>query len=592
MPEVGSTIQFGRYEVDLRAGELRRDNRRVKLQNQVFRLLITLLQHRGDVVTRDQLRTQIWPSSVFIDFDNGLNASVRKLRVVLGKPPGSGNTSSYIETVPRIGYRFIRAENEASIPERIRSIAILPFTNESGTDDLDYLCEGLTEALIDAVSEIRGIRKVIARNSVYRFKGRDPQEAGRELGVQAVVSGNVQPLGDHVLVRAELLSTSEGLRIWGTRHETPVREIPLIPSKIASALQVRLGARPDARIRNGAARRTTVNPEAYRLYLRGRYFWAKRPTAGCVDKAIEMFSAAVALDPAFALAHSGLADCYNTLGGWEMGVLEPEVALEKGKAAAHRALHLDPNLAEAHTSLGYCHLSYDWDWGSAEAEFKRAILLNPNYSHAHHWYSHLLVATGRMDESLQHSLRIIELDPLDMLINSHLAWHYHMTGNYQAEFEECRKLLEMEPHFHKAHYFMGLALEQLGCVREAVTSLQKSYDLSGSTVMLAALGHAQAAAGHRDKATGVLRTLQELSRNRYVSAYELGTIHVGLQDHEQALNCLEKAYIERSGWMPYLATDPTWSPLRGEARFQRLLRCVPNRTQNAVRASGSEPMGA
>jgi TolB-like protein len=294
MPDVESIIRFGQYEVDLRAGELRRNNRPVKLQNQVFRLLITLLQHRGEVVTRDQLKTQIWPSSVFIDFDNGLNAAVRKLRVVLGKPPGGRSNSSYIETVPRIGYRFISAENGRSIAGSVTSVAILPFTNESGTDDLDYLCEGLTEALIDAVSEIRGIRKVIARNSVYRFKGCDPQEAGRELGVQAVVSGNVQPLGDHVLVRAELLSTSEGLRIWGARYETPVGEIPLLPSKIASALRVRLGARPGARMRHGAARRTTINPEAYRLYLRGRYFWAKRPTAGCVDKAIEMFSAAVA----------------------------------------------------------------------------------------------------------------------------------------------------------------------------------------------------------------------------------------------------------------------------------------------------------
>ncbi|MGA8669854.1 MAG: winged helix-turn-helix domain-containing protein [Terracidiphilus sp.] len=577
MSEVEGIIRFDRYEVDLRAGELRRNNRPVKLQNQVFRLLLTLLRNRGQVWTRGQLKTQIWPPDVFIDSENGLNTAVRKLRVVLGKPPGSRTKSSYIETVPRVGYRFTPVENGRSIAERLNSVAILPFTNDSGNNDLEFLCEGLTEALIDAASQIRGVQRVIARNSVYRFKGRDPQEAGRELGVEAVVSGNVQTTSDRVLVRAELLSTTDGARIWSTRYETPLQDMPLLPSKLASALQVRFGSRVDARTRHGVAHRATTNPEAYRLYLRGRYFWAKRPTAGCVDKAIEMFSAAVALDPAFALAHVGLADCYNTLGAWEGGVLEPAVALEKGKAAAHRALHLQPNLAEAHTSLGYCHLSYDWDWRGAEVEFKRAILLNPNYSHAHHWYSHLLVAMGRMDEALQHSLRIIELDPLDMLINSHLAWHYHMTGDYQAEVEECRKLLEMEPQFHKAHYFMGLALEQLGCAREATTFLQKSYEISGSTVMLAALGHAHAAAGDRDKAVGVLRTLQELSKTRYVSAYELGTIHVGLQEHEQALQCLEEAYMERSGWMPYLANDPTLAPLRREARFQRLLRCVSNK---------------
>jgi TolB-like protein/tetratricopeptide (TPR) repeat protein len=577
MPEVEGIIRFDRYELDLRAGELRRNGRHVKLQNQAFRLLTTFVQRRGEVLTRDELRTKIWPSDVFIDFDNGLNAAVRKLRVVLGRP-SAGGSKSYIETVPRVGYRFISPENGKGIAGRLISVAVLPFTSDSDNADLDYLCEGLTEALIDAVSEIRGIEKVIARNSVYRFKGRDPQEAGRELGVQAVVRGNVQRVGDHVLVKSELLSTTEGLRIWGARYDTPVQEMPLLACTIASGLRVRLGSRPRAGMPHGAARRATSNPEAYRLYLRGRYFWAKRPKAGCVDKAIEMFSAAVALDPAFALAHVGLADSYNTLGAWEAGVLEPAVALEKGKAAANRALQLESNLAEAHTSLGYCHLSYDWDWGRAESEFKRAIALNPNYSHAHHWYSHLLVAMGRMDESLQHSLRIIELDPLDMLINSHLAWHYHMTGYYEDELEECRKLLEMEPNFHKAHYFMGLALEQLGCAREAVTALQKSYELSGSTVMLAALGHAYATARDRDKAVGVLRTLEELSKNRYVSAYELGMIHVGLQEHEKALDCLERAYVERSGWMPYLATDPALAPLRSEARFQRLLRCVSNRS--------------
>ena len=581
MPEVEGVIRFDQFEVDLRAGELRRNNRPVRLQNQVFRLLTKFLEHRGEVLTREQLRMHIWPSDVFVNFDNGLSAAVRKLRVVLGRPPGAKGNNSYIETVPRVGYRFISLENGTDTNTRhIVSVAILPFTSNSDSSDLDYLCEGMTEALINAVCEIRGIAKVIARNSAYRFKGRDPQEAGRELGVQAVVIGSVRPAGDHVLVRAELISTTQGLRLWGASYQPLIQELSLLPSTIALALRDRLGSKQRTGAPRSLSHRSTGNSEAYRLYLRGRYFWAKRPGAGYVEKAIELFDEAVALDPDFALAHVGLADCYNTLGAWEAGVLEPAIALERGKAAANRALQLDSNLAEAHTSRGYCHFHYEWDWGCAEAAFKRAISLNPNYSHAHHWYSHLLVAQGRMKESLEHSLRIIELDPFDLLINSHLAWHYHMGGHYEKELEESNKLLEMEPSFHKAHYFKGLALEQLGSIRDAVKALEKSYQLSGSTFMLSALGHACAVAGDRDKAVHILGTLKELSKSRYVAAYELGTIHVGLHEYEHALDCLERAYIERSGWIPYLPVDPTFAPLRSEPRFQRVLRSISNSRGN------------
>src|SRR5215472_1971419 len=274
MPESQHIIKFDRYELDLRAGELRRNSWPVKLPIQSFRLLVAFLRHRGEVLTRDHLRAQIWPSDVFIDFDNGLNAAVGKLRVVLGKPPGS-RSKSYIETIPRVGYRFIFPENAERAGQRFTSLAILPFTTNCNNSDLDCLCEGLTEALIEDISASRGVKKVIARNSVYRFKGRDPQEAGRELGVEAVVSGQVQPAGNNVIARAELLSAAEGLRLWGAQYQTHAHELPLLSSRIASALRDRMGWKLRSRSARSAPRRPT-DMEAFRLYLRGRYFWAKR----------------------------------------------------------------------------------------------------------------------------------------------------------------------------------------------------------------------------------------------------------------------------------------------------------------------------
>jgi DNA-binding winged helix-turn-helix (wHTH) protein/tetratricopeptide (TPR) repeat protein len=563
---------FGPYEIHLRACELRKSGRRVKLQDQPLRLLLCLLERRGEVITREELRQRLWSADTFVDFDTGLNAAIRKLRRVLGDAPGG---RSYVETVPRRGYRFLAADElPGSARAKVDSLAVLPFTTTDEGPDAEYFCEGMTEALIAAISELPGMRKVIARNSVYRYKGRDPQQAGRELGVHAVLIGSVSVKDNIVTVTAELLDTARGTRLWGGLQEHQIAALPAVSREIAGELFAKLRMKlRKAKKRAPAAR--AGNFQAYRLFLRGRYFWNKRPAAGCVDKAIELFKDAIALDPSFAPAYAGLADSYNTLGAWEAGAMAPNVAFRLGKDAATRALQLDPTLAEAHTSLGYSRLHFDWDWPAAEAEFAHAISVNPNYSHAHHWYSHLLMATGRNDDALQHSLRIIELDPLDLIINVHLAWHYQMAGQFLAALDESRKLVEMESSFHWGHFFVGLALEQMHDAGGAVAALEKSVDLSGgSTVMLSALGHAYAAAGARDRARNVLRQLEELSAHRYVSSYEIGLIHVALEEQNHALDCLEKAYGERSGWIPYLAVEPRLASLRGHPRFQQVVRRV------------------
>jgi TolB-like protein len=556
-------LRFGSFEFELDALELRKAGRLRPLQPLPARMLQVLAERPGRLVTRAELRRQLWGENTFVDFDVALNAAVRKLRLALGE---TRESPRHLETLARRGYR-LRLVDDHQTARRVTSLAVLPFGTTNA--ESEYLSDGITELIIQGVSQLAGIRKVIARSSVYRYRADDPLEVGRRFNVQAVLAGRVELTGDRIVVSAELLSSSDGHRIWGERYEWVATDAPLLPGEIVASVAEAIG---EPKHHRGAKARSFP---AYQLYLQGRYAWNKRPASGAVEKAIALFEESIWQDPGSALASVGLADSYNTLAAWESGSVAPRVGFEKAKEAATRALRLDPRSSEAHASLAYANLHYDWNLAAAERAFKRSLQLNANYSHAHHWYAHLLIAAGRVDEALAESRHLLELDPLDLIINVHLAWHYFMAGKPLDALHEARRVLDMERSFHWGWFFEGLALGELGERHDAVKKLERAVELSGrSTVMLSALGYACAAAGLPDEATRILHDLGDLARSRYVSAFEIALIHLALGDVDASFEWLDRAHDERSGWLPYLAMEPRLAPLRHDARFKRLLERI------------------
>jgi tetratricopeptide (TPR) repeat protein len=327
------------------------------------------------------------------------------------------------------------------------------------------------------------------------------------------------------------------------------------------------------RVAGGAAPHVTSktsNTEAYSLYLEGRYLWNKRQ-GDVVWQAIDRFERAISLDPSFAPAHAALASVYGTLGAWEFGVLPPAEALAKAKAAAMRALEIDPQLAAGHTAVGYTSLHFDWNADKACREFDQAIALNPAWVDAHHWHSHALCAAGRFDESLKSCRRIVQLDPVNPLMHAHVAWHHYMARDYAEALAQAEKVTRMEPGFHWGHFFAGWALERLGRGNEAVTTLKEAARCSSNNpVMLAGLGHALAATQDRRAALVVVRDLERLRGDKGLFAYEIGVIHASLDDMDEAFRWLSRAVEERSGWIAYLPRDPRLDALHSDPRFGRL----------------------
>jgi tetratricopeptide (TPR) repeat protein len=399
----------------------------------------------------------------------------------------------------------------------------------------------------------------------------DLREVGRALGVRALLTGKLTLRAGLLSISAELLDSTDLRHVWGGKYQRTLGEASGLQDDIANAIADELKLKLSPRPKRARARHTT-DLAAYQLYLQGRYWWNKRPTQGAVQQAIEFFKRAIAKDPGFALPYAGLADSYNTLAAWESGIMAPNVAFPMARAAASQALQADPTLAEAHTSLAYSEFHFGWNWQRAEEEFHRALSLNPNYAYCRHWYSHYLAAAGRIEESLAESIRIIELDPFDLIINVHLSWHYYMACQHAEALDQAERTLAMEPAFHWGYFFRGLALEQLQRPGDAVDSLRKAGELSGrSTVMASALGHAYATAGDHQSARELLATLKETSRQRYVSSYEIALIHVALGENDLAFDWLDRAFEERSGWMPYLNSEPRLDRLRTDPHMKELV---------------------
>jgi TolB-like protein/DNA-binding winged helix-turn-helix (wHTH) protein/Flp pilus assembly protein TadD len=629
-------VRFGLYEVDLDSGEMRKAGLKIQVQPQPLKVLEALLEHPGEVVTRDELRSRIWPSESFGDFDQAVNVAVAKLRSALGD---SADNPKFVETLSKRGYRFIAevsvidADARTKTPESasgsvpgtdpghqlqgaalapapkrrlwparwvivalavvlsllilavrlfrsngrgpagIRSLAVLPLENLSGDVSQNYFADGMTDELITDLAQISALR-VISRTSVMVYKGaRKPlPQIARELKVDAVVEGTVLRSGEQVRITAQLIDAASDKHLWSQSYEGELRDSLALQNRVARAIadQIRINLTPQEQAALNNVK--VVNPEAYQSYLKGRYFWNKR-TADGLKVALAFFNQAIEEDSKYARAYSGLADTYALLGDWQYAVMTPKEALPKAKAAVIKALELDSTLGEAHNSLAFVLDGFDWDLGSGEKEFRRAIELNPGYATAHHWYAWHLSLLGRYDEAIAEMRKAENLDPLSLIINADLAELLVLAHSYDESIRQSRKTIEMDPNFGLAHNQLAQAYLQKHMHDEAVAELQKAVQLSGgSPTCIANLARAYVASGRRSEAVKLLSELKRRSRPGFSLASEIAMIYTSLGDTDQAMNWLEKGYAER--FNPGVLLRPGFDPLRSDPRFQNLVRRI------------------
>jgi TolB-like protein/tetratricopeptide (TPR) repeat protein len=577
MPEGTRPVYaFGPFVLDVADGSLKRGSTPIPLTPKQFDLLIALVESAGRLVEKDVLLRAVWPD-VAVEEGN-LTKGVFGLRQALGEDGGS----PYIETVPRRGYRFVapvirlasppssEVSGKRDIPAE-NSVAVMPFADMSAARDQEFFCEGMAEEIINALGRVSGLR-VASATSSSRFKGRavDARAIGPELGVSWLLEGSVRKAGDTVRIAVQLVRAGDGFAAWSGRFDRRLDDIFTVQDDIAGMIAQTLTKRvgqQDAPLVTS----TTSSNEAYELYLEGRYLWNKRP-GDVVWQALDRFQRSIEKDPSFAPAHAALAAVYGTLGAWESGLLPPAEALARSKAAAARALELDPQLAAGHTAVGYSKLHFDWDPEGACRDLDQALALNPAWVDAHHWSSHALCAAGRFAESLNACRRIVELDPLNPLMHAHVAWHHYLSRDFGAALVQSERVLRMEPAFHWGHFFAGWALERLGRVSEAVTALREAVRCSGgSPVMRAGLGHALGVLQERDEALAIVGDLVDRRGDKGLFAYEIGIIHAALGDADEAFDWIDRAKRERSGWIAYLRVDPRLDQLRRTERFRQLL---------------------
>jgi TolB-like protein/DNA-binding winged helix-turn-helix (wHTH) protein/Flp pilus assembly protein TadD len=627
-----SVVRFGTYEVSLQSGEVRKSGLRIKVQQQPLKLLEILLEHPGEVVTREELRSRVWPNESFGDFDQALNIAIGKLRSALGD---SAENPRFIETLPKRGYRFIadvsvvdtdaRPKRQEPVagdlpatdpghkiqgiglavssqrrllptrwiivamalvlslailsvwlfrsralgPTGIRSIAVLPLENLSGDASQNYFADGMTDELITDLAQISALR-VISRTSVMVYKGarKSLPQIARELNVDAVVEGTVLRSGDQVRITAQLIEASTDKHLWSQSYEGELRDTLALQNRVASAIADQIRINLTPQEQAALKNVRVVNPEAYESYLKGRYFWNKR-TADGLKVALAYFNQAIEEDPKYAQAYSGLTDTYALLGDWQYAVMTPKEAFPKAKAAAIKALELDSMLGEAHNSLAFVLDGFDWDFDAAGKEFRRAIELSPGYATAHHWYAWHLSLLGRYDEAIAEMRKAENLDPLSLIINADLAELLVLAHSYDESIRQSRKTIEMDPNFALAHNQLAQAYLQKHMYDEAVAELQKAVQLSGdSPTCIANLARAYVASGNRSEAVKLLGDLKKRSNPSYSNVSEIAMIYASLGNTDQAMNWLEKGYEER--FNPGVLLRPGFDPLRSDSRFQNL----------------------
>jgi TolB-like protein/DNA-binding winged helix-turn-helix (wHTH) protein/Tfp pilus assembly protein PilF len=624
-------FQFSDFALDPRRFELRRGERILKLEKIPMELLILLVEREGELVSRDEIVNRLWGQDTFLDSDRSINTAMRKLRLALRD---DSDRPRYIQTVVGKGYRFIAVISQVQSPEpgskphaptavieaaasppRIaaspdavqkshwrqlglvaalfslllaalaagyyvfraqpvqppQSLAVLPFKPLNSSQRDEYLELGMADALITKLG--RSGRLIVRPTSAVRkYTGTDsdPVAAGRALHVDAVLDGNIQRLDNRLRVSIRLLRVRDGTSLWSESYDTKFTDVfqvqDTVSERVGDALAVQLSTPEKANLRKGG----TTNPQAYEMYMRGIFFWNKRTEEG-LRKAVSYFDQAIALDPNYALAYAGLAAALNPMG--YRGVGAPEEIHSRMRAAAMRAVALDPSLPEAHVALGAVLAFHEWNWAEGEGEFQRALELNPNLPLAHHWYGMLLEMVGRYDEALKQRHRAQELDPVTPIIVSALGNAEFLVGDYDGALTQYHKALELDDSLDDARVGIGQVYEHRGDDARAISEYRLASQYSPeSRGAKAALGHALAQSGATIEAKQILSELEKPSQSEYVSPFHVAMVYEGLGDHETALNWLEKGYDQRESSLAGIMIAPQFQTLRSNARFQHLLQ--------------------
>jgi TolB-like protein/DNA-binding winged helix-turn-helix (wHTH) protein len=619
---ISEVVQFGIFELDLRRADLRKQGMKVKLQEQPLRVLQLLIDNRGQIVTREQLRTHIWPANTFVEFDHGLYSAMARLREALGD---SSESPRFIETVARRGYRFIApvtspgtiastsALSEATGAKRhsflrkavlsifagllggalflgivlglniansrdwlrqrsnpqVHSLAVLPLANLSGDPAQEYFADGMTDELITELAELGSIR-VISRTSIMQYKEvhKSLRQIGKELSVDAVLEGSVSRSGQHVRITAQLIDVATDQHLWARTYDRDLEDVLLLQSEMSRAIAGEVRAKIADGVRPRAAKLLRVDPEEQDMYLRARYHLSKGDEAE-INKGIEYFRQAIARSPQDARNYAGLADSYLALSDY---YLSPANTLAQAKQAALRALQLDEDLAETHVSLGAIRFLYDWDWQQADREFARAVELNPNSSDAHLWRGVFLVQMGRTNEAIPEIQRAEAIDPLSLAVHVNAGWVYYVARRDEQALEEWRKILDLDAHFPVTHTSIWIAYLSLADMGDVLSSSPAGSE--ADTLKMAALTGRYAVSGNREEAERLLSRLEGISKHQYVCPYEMATAHAVLGDKEKAFGWLSKGLRERSACMADLKVDPRLDSLRSDPRFDEFLEKV------------------
>jgi TolB-like protein/DNA-binding winged helix-turn-helix (wHTH) protein/Tfp pilus assembly protein PilF len=644
--------EFGPFRLDSSEHVLLRNGEPVPLRPKEFAVLLALVENHGHVLTKDELLKAVWPDQSVEE--GNLNRQVSTLRGVLGETP---DELMYVETVPRVGYRFVApvreirgrgadvvverrtiarivteeeveanglgeslpafepkallttGEKERRVSRRrrlalvgagvllvglalaltqpwrsreprekravatVRSLAVLPFKPIGAGEEDEYLGLGMADALITKLSNLREINiRPTSAVRKYGTRDQDPVAAARELGVEAVVEGNVQRVGERVRVTVQLVSVQDGAPLWAETFDEHFTNIFAVQDRISEQVARALTLKLNTAELELLTKRYTENSEAYRLYLKGRYFWNKRTVEG-LNKGIGYFNEAIEKDPSYALAYVGLADSYSLLSDYNG--LPPKKSYPPAREAAEKALELDERLAEAHAALAFIKAAYDWDWPGAEREYRRAIELNPNYETAHQWYAEYLSGMGRHEEALAEIRRAKEINPLSLIINAVEAWVLYHAREYEQSIAQSRKVVEMDPNFAEVYEYLKRCYDQKGMYREAIAARQTRRKLAGydaeETASLREAAAATSASVYWQK-----RLEQELeeAKREPSTPFDMAEIFAQLGRRDEAFAWLEKAYEERSFLMMYLKVAPKLDPLRSDPRYADLLRRV------------------